>query len=73
MHSTHTVILKSPLGPSPGSHSKQLKRDRRLWIWILGQMGNLHSKDIGRIIFSVHQCFSFQIAVTHILHSHLSG
>lgn len=56
--------------PAPGYTLNNLNRDRRLQIWSLGQMGNLHSKDIARFISQVCQGCSFTMVVTrgHLAH-----
>lgn len=73
MHFTDAVILKSLVGPAPGHTLNNLNPDRRLHGWPLGQMGDLHSKDITycRNNFR-YQCCSFPIVVTQVHLAHLA-
>lgn len=71
MHFPCSSILKSLLGPSLRSTSNSLSRGRSLKVWLLRQIGDLHSKGITYSqIYKSASVGLFQIVVTqsHFVH-----
>lgn len=69
VHSTYAVSLKSLLSLAPGYTLNNLYRDRRLQVWPLRHMGDLHSRDIiAGIILGTSVSFLIIVTQVHLPH-----